>query len=110
MMFWGDIILHHPELIPELPRDVVALEWGYEAGHPFDDHLEKFDAAGIPVFVCPGTSAWCSFSGRSDNALAHLRGSAGSGNRNKPPGHLITDWGRLGDHQALSISYFGFAP
>jgi len=33
--------VHHPELIPDLPRDVVALEWGYEAGHPFDDHLAK---------------------------------------------------------------------
>ena len=35
MMFWGDIILHYPELIRELPRDVVALNWGYESDHPF---------------------------------------------------------------------------
>ena len=28
MQFWGDIILHRPELIPELPKDVIALEWG----------------------------------------------------------------------------------
>ncbi|HEY5915246.1 MAG TPA: family 20 glycosylhydrolase, partial [Verrucomicrobiae bacterium] len=31
MMFWGDIILHHPELIKKVPKDVVALNWGYEA-------------------------------------------------------------------------------
>jgi hexosaminidase len=41
MMFWGDIILSHPELLGQMPRDVVALYWGYEAGHPFDDHLKK---------------------------------------------------------------------
>ena len=30
MMFWGDIssII---ELIPQLPRDIIALNWGYEA-------------------------------------------------------------------------------
>jgi hypothetical protein len=109
MMFWGDIILRHPELIPELPRDVVALEWGYEAGHPFDDHLAKFDAAGIPVFVCPGTSSWCSFTGRTDNALANLREAAESGIRNNAAGYLITDWGDWGHHQPLSISYLGYA-
>ena len=25
MQFWGDIILHQPELIKELPRDILAL-------------------------------------------------------------------------------------
>src|SRR5688572_30407109 len=35
MQFWGDIILHKPELIPDLPKDLIALNWGYEANHPF---------------------------------------------------------------------------
>jgi hypothetical protein len=109
MMFWGDIILHHPELIGELPRDVVAMEWGYEAGHPFDDHLAKFDEAGIPVFVCPGTSSWCSFTGRTDNALANLREAAASGVRQNAAGYLITDWGDWGHHQPLPVSYLGYA-
>jgi hypothetical protein len=109
MMFWGDIILHHPELIAELPRDVVALEWGYEAGHPFDEHLAKFAEAGIPYFVCPGTSAWCSITGRTDNALANLREAAESGIRHDAAGYLITDWGDLGHHQPLPVSYLGYA-
>jgi hypothetical protein len=109
MMFWGDIILHHPELIGALPRDVVAMEWGYEAGHPFDDHLAQFDAAGIPVFVCPGTSSWCSFTGRTDNALSNLREAAAAGVRQGAAGYLITDWGDWGHHQPLPVSYLGYA-
>jgi len=109
MMFWGDIILHHPELLPEAPRDVVALEWGYEAGHPFDEHLAKFDEAGIPFFVCPGTSAWCSLTGRTDNALANLREAAGAGLKHYAAGYLITDWGDWGHLQPLPVSYLGFA-
>lgn len=34
MHFWGDIIIQHPGLVPELPGDAVVLEWGYEADHP----------------------------------------------------------------------------
>lgn len=109
MMFWGDIILHHPELIDELPRDVVAMEWGYEAGHPFDEHLAKFDEAGIPFFVCPGTSSWCSVAGRTDNALANLKEAAAAGIKHSAAGYLITDWGDYGHHQPLPVSYLGFA-
>ena len=45
MQYWGDIIVQHPDLVPELPRDAIALEWGYEANHPFDEHGATF--AGI---------------------------------------------------------------
>jgi hexosaminidase len=109
MMFWGDIILHHPDLIKELPRDVVALAWGYEADHPFDEQLSKFDDAGVPVFVCPGTSSWCSFAGRTDNALANLRNAARAGVAHDAAGYLITDWGDYGHHHPLSISYLPYA-
>lgn len=34
MQFWGDIIIQHPELIPHLPKDIIAMEWGYSAEHP----------------------------------------------------------------------------
>jgi hypothetical protein len=109
MMFWGDIIINHPELIDELPRDVVALEWGYEADHPFDDHLAKFDAANVPFFVCPGTSTWCSFTGRTDNALANLRQAAESGIKHEAAGYLITDWGDYGHHHPLAVTLLPLA-
>jgi hypothetical protein len=109
MMFWGDIIVHHPELIDQLPRDTVALEWGYEAGHPWDDHLKRFDAAGLPFFVCPGTSSWCSLAGRTDNALANLREAAEAGIAHDAAGYLITDWGDWGHVQPLPVSFLGLA-
>ena len=36
MQFWGDVLIRHPDLVRELPRDIIALEWGYEANHPFE--------------------------------------------------------------------------
>lgn len=109
MEFWGDIIMKHPELIPELPRDVIAMEWGYEADHPFEGHGRKFAAAGIPFQVVPGTSSWNSLLGRTDNALENLRSAALNGRANGATGFLVTDWGDNGHWQFLPVSFAPFA-
>jgi len=109
MHFWGDIIIHHPELVSELPRDVVVLEWGYEANHPFDEHGAQFAASGLPFYVCPGTSSWNSLAGRTDNCLANLRNAAENGLKHGAVGFLNTDWGDNGHVQYLPASYLGFA-
>lgn len=107
--FWGDIILHHPELVSELPRDIVVLEWGYEANHPFAEHAARFGATGVPFYVCPGTSSWSSIAGRTANCLENLRSAAENGIRHGAIGYLNTDWGDGGHWQYLPVSYLGFA-
>jgi hexosaminidase len=109
MMFWGDIIVKEPELIPELPTGVIALNWGYEADHPFDAEARRFAESGIPFYVCPGTSSWCSIGGRTDNMLANQISAAEAGLKNGAVGYLNTDWGDYGHLQYLPISYPGFA-
>jgi hypothetical protein len=109
MQFWGDIILHYPDLIPELPRDIVALEWGYEADHPFARNGQKFAQAGVPYYVCPGTSSWNAIAGRTSNALGNLWNAAESGQAHGAIGYLITDWGDNGHWQHLPVSFLGYA-
>jgi len=108
MMFWGDIILHYPELVRELPRDVVALNWGYEASHPFAHEAGRFKRARIPFYVCPGTSTWMTLIGRHDNAFANLRQAAEAGRKHGAAGFLITDWGDGGHPQPLAVSYLPY--
>lgn len=108
MMFWGDIMLHHPELIPELPKDMVALDWGYEAGHPFDSQTREYGKSGVPFWVCPGTSAWNSIAGRTNNCIGNLRNAAANGAANGATGFLNTDWGDGGHPHYLPVSYLGF--
>lgn len=108
MQFWGDMIHHYPELIEQLPKNVIALEWGYESDHPFAEHAAKFAAAGIPFYVCPGTSSWCSIAGRTGNALANLLNAAENGLKFGASGYLITDWGDNGHWQPLPVSLLGF--
>jgi len=105
MMFWGDIILKYPRLIKKLPRDIIALNWGYEANHPFEKEAVQFAKAKIPFYVCPGTSTWQTLIGRHDNALANLRAAAKAGRKHGAIGYLITDWGDGGHPQPLAVSY-----
>jgi len=105
MQFWGDIILKNPELIPELPKDLIALNWAYDWDHPFEKETKAFHDANVPFYVCPGTSSWLSISGRTDNAIANLHSAAKWGLANGAIGYLNTDWGDLGHLQYLPISY-----
>jgi len=108
MQFWGDIILKDPELVAELPKDMIALSWGYEADHPFDQEGAAFAAAGLEFYVCPGTSSWNTIAGRTDNALANLLNAAENGILHGASGYLNTDWGDNGHWQPLPVSYLGF--
>jgi hexosaminidase len=108
MQFWGDIVLHQPALIPELPKDVIALNWGYDSTHPFETETRAFADAGVPFYVCPGTSSWLSISGRTDNAIANLQNAAACGLANGAAGYLNTDWGDFGHLQYLPVSFLGF--
>jgi hypothetical protein len=109
MEYWADVVNEHPELIPELPRDAIALEWGYDVGHPFADHCARLAAAGISYYVCPGTSSWNTIAGRTDNCLANLRSATREGHAHGATGVLNTDWGDGGHWQYLPVSYLGFA-
>jgi len=109
MQFWGDIINQHPELVPELPADVTALEWGYESWWDFDSHGARFAQSGIPFYTCPGTSSWLTIAGRTDNMLGNIRGAVVSGRKHGAVGVLNTAWGDLGHWQQLPADYPGFA-
>jgi hexosaminidase len=109
MHYWGDIIIQHPELVPELPKDAVVLEWGYEADHPFEEHGAEFANSGIPFFVCPGTSSWNTIAGRTSNCLGNIRNATENGLKHGASGVLNTDWGDNNHPQYLPVSFLGFA-
>jgi hypothetical protein len=113
MQFWADIIMHYPDLVPELPKDITAMLWGYEGGEQAAREWERqcaiVRAAGVPMYVCPGTSSWNTLVGRTDNTLDNLRIAAAAGLKHGAIGYLNTDWGDAGHWQPLPISYLGFA-
>jgi hypothetical protein len=129
VLFWGDILRHHPELVSELPKEgAVACAWHYEAPQEnlvlpdellalltefgvdraglagFAAHVEAFARSGLPFWVCPGTSSWNSLLGRLPNARGNLLDAAETGLARGACGYLITDWGDNGHMQPPSVS------
>lgn len=106
-MFWGDIILKHPDYIARLPKDLIALDWGYEANHPFMREAEAFAKAGLDFYVCPGTSSWRSLAGRIENMRENLQAAEAAGRAFGAKGYMLTDWGDEGHWQPLAASLPG---
>ena len=106
-MFWGDIILKYPGLSERLPKDAIALDWGYEGSHPFAVETEQFAKAGLDFYVCPGTSSWNSLAGRVENMRENMAAAEAAGRRNGAKGFLVTDWGDGGHWQPLAASLPG---
>lgn len=109
MMMWGDVIFTHPELICELPKNIILLDWIYEGSATFKNHAKLVEKEGFEYYVCPGTSAWCSLLGRSDNMKANSKDAVEAATTYHAKGIMVTDWGDMGHWQYLPISYLGYA-
>lgn len=99
MQCWADIVLESPELIPELPKDLMPVIWGYEADHPFPRQCEQLAAAGLSFMIAPGDSTWQSTHGRLDNALVNIANAVRAGKHHGAEGLLLTHWGDHGHWQ-----------
>ncbi len=106
LMFWGDIALRHAGLIPELPRDLVAMTWTYDPRESFGDYIEPFRKAGIAFFVCPGLNNWNRVFPNVSNALANIAGFVRDGKRAGALGMFNTHWADDGE-ALLNQNWYG---
>ena len=106
---WGDIILAHPELIPDIPKDIVMLNWDYSPNGSRIDRTGEFAEASLPLVCCPGTNAWQSHGTRMAQANANVAKFARIARRCGAEGLLNTDWGDGGHRNTLGVSLHSFA-
>ena len=104
---WGDILLHHPKLIGEMPDDVTLLDWHY---NPADEYptVKAFAQAGRRFWVCPGVGSWNSLFPRLYGANVNIRNLVRDGVAAGAEGMLNTDWGDHGHYQPLGLSWYGY--
>lgn len=55
--FWADIIAQHPDLVPELPKDIIPLVWGYEDTEPSETQCQMVTAPGCRSMSAPAHRA-----------------------------------------------------
>ncbi len=92
LMFWGDIALHYPELLNELPKDLIVMSWDYSPRENFERWLRPFRDAGLDVFVCPGVNNWNRIFPNLDMGLPNIRDFIRDGQKFGAIGVLNTTW------------------
>lgn len=109
MNIWGDIVLHYPDILPQIPRDIVMLNWDYAPRGPRMPKTKIFAEATLPVMICPGTHGWGSHGSRLTDAFSNVRHFAMHGRRHAAEGLLMTDWGDGGHRNPLGVSLPAYA-
>ena len=108
-LFWDDIIKHYPDLLCELPKDSIALEWGYYENLPLAENCKLLQDNNVTYYVCPGTACWNTLLGKTGQMLANITTAARNGLAYGAAGFLNTDWGDCGHLQSIATSYAGIA-
>lgn len=103
VLFWGDIILKYPEMLDELPGDVICLNWGYFANED-ESNTKTIRESGVPQYVCSSTTGWNRMINWLDNSSENIRTMTKHAVNHNAYGILITDWGDYGHVNLWSSS------
>ena len=109
MLCWADVFNSHPELLADVVRlkeggGSITCSNGVTIKHPFDEHCARFAAAGIPFYVCPGTSSW-SVSPGTENSITNISEAARAASVRAEASSPTGDCGHL---QPLSVWYLAY--
>ncbi len=103
VMMWGDILIKYPEIIPELPDDVIILNSNYDP-KASDEAFKKISDAGLQQYACPGVHGWNRLINDMDNATKNISILVEHAKKFGAQGILNTDWGDFGHINLLACS------
>ncbi|MBZ5553140.1 MAG: family 20 glycosylhydrolase [Acidobacteriia bacterium] len=106
LMFWGDIALHYPELLKELPKDMVVMTWNYNPRDDFESLIKPFRDTGLDVMVCPGVNNWNRIFPNNNMALKNIRNFVRDGQRLGAIGMFNTTWDDDGE-ALFKMTWYG---
>jgi hypothetical protein len=105
-LFWGDIAQGSPDLVKSLPKDMLAVGWGYGPNPKAETLLRPFIDAGIETWVAPGVNGWSRVYPNNDNSLKNIQAMARDGQRLGATGLLNTSWADDGE-AILNQQWYG---
>lgn len=106
LMFWGDIALRHPDLIGNIPRDMIAMSWTYGPNENYEKWIKPFKDAGIEMFVCPGVQNWNQIFPNTEAAIINIRNFVRDGQKANAMGMLNTSWDDDGE-SLFEMTWYG---
>ncbi len=106
VMFWGDIIIKHPEYIHKLSKDLICLNWWYWLNYK-EEKVKMIQEYGFNQYVCPGVHGWNRLINDFELSYNNIKMMTGYGKKYGAIGVLNTDWGDYGHWNFFSSSIPG---
>jgi hypothetical protein len=92
LMFWGDIALRHPELIGNVPKDMIVMNWQYGARDDYSAAINPFKVAGLDQFVCPSAGNYNQIFPNIDGSSKNIVNFVSQGQSAGAMGMMNTTW------------------
>lgn len=105
-MFWGDILAAEPQLITELPKETICLNWGY-APDQGEEESRRIAETGVTQYLCPGVAGWNQWMNKIADSYQNIVRMCTYAHKYGAPGILNTDWGDYGHVNAPDFSIPG---
>jgi len=106
LLFWGDMAMNSPTLVPRLPHDMIAVAWEYDPQpQGFQRWLDPYTKAGMETWVAPGVNNWNRVWPNFDMALRNIQGFVADGQSAGSTGMLNTIWNDDGEGLFLEDWY-----
>ena len=95
VMFWDDMIIHHPKCLSMMPKDAVPVEWGYEtiSTQLIVENCAALEKCVDKFYVAPSDCTCFGLTGRWDVTENNIRTMAEVGEKHGAFGYLLTHWG-----------------
>lgn len=106
LLFWGDMAMNSPELVPELPHDMIAVAWEYDPEpNGYAHWIDPYTNAHMETWVSPGINNWRRVWPDYQAGLLNIQGFTADGQKAGCTGMLNTVWDDDGEGLFLQDWY-----
>lgn len=105
---YGDVILNHPEILKDLPKEITIVDWHYRAQEEYPSTV-LFKESGHDYLVSPSVWNFQTLYPANINALPNIEQITLAGLKNGALGMINSNWGDYGSETFKELLYFGYA-
>ena len=97
IVMWGDIVAKNPEMMKQLPKDMVYIMWAYEPLDSFKHLIKPFKEQGNPFWVAASTGHSATMTSTPQRYVKNIANLFRDGFRDGAEGAMLTCWDDNGE-------------
>jgi len=108
LIIYGDMLLKFPDLLNQLPKDIIILDWEYTPSKYYPS-LNTLKSSGRQIIVSPGLSNWRRLFPNYNASFINISNFIHQAKRNNLLGAVTASWGDYGGENLHELNWYGYA-